>query len=76
MASYRDLLVWQKAMEMTKEMTKEIYLLVKKLPKEETYVLSDQMSGGVDPIEYIRRAAPLCRFPGQQHGKRQRCRQL
>lgn len=39
MASYRELLVWQKSMEMTKE----IYLLVKKLPKEETYALSDQM---------------------------------
>lgn len=36
----------------------------------------DETSGGVDPIEYIRWAAPLCRFPGQQHGKRQRCRQL
>ena len=39
MASYRELLVWQKSMEMVKE----IYSLVKKLPKEEIYALSDQM---------------------------------
>ena len=38
-SSYKDLLVWQKAMELTTE----IYGLVKKLPKEETYALSDQM---------------------------------
>ena len=36
---YRDLIVWQKAMELVKE----TYILVKKLPKEETYALSDQM---------------------------------
>ena len=39
MASYRDLTVWQKAMDLTTE----IYKLTKKLPKEETYALSDQM---------------------------------
>jgi len=37
--SYRDLLVWQKSMKLAKV----IYFLVKKLPKEETYSLSDQM---------------------------------
>ncbi|MBR4804603.1 MAG: four helix bundle protein [Bacteroidales bacterium] len=37
--SYKDLLVWQKAMEITKE----VYLLVKVLPKEETFALSDQI---------------------------------
>ena len=36
---YRELIVWQKSMELVKE----IYCLVKKLPKEETYSLSDQM---------------------------------
>lgn len=36
---YRDMIVWQKAMELVKE----IYILVKNLPKEETYALSDQM---------------------------------
>ena len=36
---YRDLIVWQKAMELVKE----TYILVKNLPKEETYALSDQM---------------------------------
>ena len=36
---YKELIVWQKSMELVKE----IYSLVKKLPKEETYSLSDQM---------------------------------
>ena len=39
MVSYKDLIVWQKGMELVEE----IYTLVKKLPKEETYALSDQM---------------------------------
>ena len=38
-SDYRDLLVWQKAMDLTIE----IYSIVKLLPKEETYALSDQM---------------------------------
>ena len=38
-SSYRELTVWQKAMELAEE----VYRLVKKLPKEETYALSDQM---------------------------------
>jgi len=37
--NYRELNVWQKAMDLTAE----IYMLAKKLPKEETYALSDQM---------------------------------
>ena len=37
--SYRDLLVWQKAMELVAE----VYRVVKKLPREEQYALSDQM---------------------------------
>lgn len=36
---YKDLIVWQKAMEATAE----VYNLAKLLPKEETYALSDQM---------------------------------
>ena len=36
---YKELMVWQKSMELVKE----IYLSVRKLPKEETYSLSDQM---------------------------------
>ena len=39
MASYRELIVWQKAMELVEE----VYRLVKRLPREETYALSDQM---------------------------------
>ena len=37
--SYRDLSVWQKSMELTVE----TYKLVKLLPKEEIYALSDQI---------------------------------
>ena len=39
MASYKELRVWQKAMNLVIE----TYKLCKYLPKEETYVLSDQM---------------------------------
>jgi four helix bundle protein len=38
-SSYQGLIVWQKAMELTVE----IYKTIKKLPKEETYSLCDQM---------------------------------
>ena len=37
--SYKQLIIWQKAMDLVVE----VYDLVKKLPKEETYSLSDQM---------------------------------
>ena len=37
--SYQNLIVWQKAMDLTTE----IYRLTKKLPREETYALADQM---------------------------------
>lgn len=36
---FKDLIVWQKAMELVAE----VYLLVKILPKEELYSLSDQI---------------------------------
>ena len=36
---FKDLTVWQKAMELVAE----VYLLVKKLPKEELFALSDQI---------------------------------
>ena len=36
---YRDLIVWQKAMDLVEE----IYALTKLLPKTETYALTDQM---------------------------------
>lgn len=39
MNSYRDLIVWQRGMNVVEE----VYTLIKKLPKDETYVLSDQM---------------------------------
>lgn len=44
--SYKDFKVWQKAMDLTVE----IYKLVKLLPKEETYALSDQMRRAVVSI--------------------------
>lgn len=37
--NFKDLIVWQKAMELAEE----VYQLVKKLPKEELFALSDQM---------------------------------
>ncbi len=39
MKDYKDLLVWNKSIEFVTD----IYALVKFLPKEETYALSDQM---------------------------------
>ena len=36
---YKDLIVWQKAMELTTE----IYRLTKKLPKDELYALTNQL---------------------------------
>jgi four helix bundle protein len=44
--NYKDLSVWQKAMNLTEE----IYRLVKFLPREETYSLSDQMRRAVVSI--------------------------
>ena len=38
-SEFRDLKVWQKAMDLAEE----VYTLVKYLPREETYSLSDQM---------------------------------
>ena len=35
---YKDLIVWQRSMELAEE----VYRLVKKLPKEELFALSDQ----------------------------------
>jgi len=43
---YRDLLVWQKAMDLVVE----IYRLISGFPKEEKYVLSDQMRRAVISI--------------------------
>ena len=36
---YKDLIVWQRSMELAEE----VYRLVKKLPKEELFALSDQI---------------------------------
>ena len=43
---HKDLIVWQKAMDLLVE----VYHLVKKLPKEELYALSDQMRRAVVSI--------------------------
>ena len=45
-SNYKELKVWQKAMDLTVE----VYKLVKHLPKEETYALSDQMRRAVVSI--------------------------
>jgi len=37
--NYQDLIVWQKAMELAEI----VYVLARKLPKEELFALSDQM---------------------------------
>ncbi len=39
MTDYRSLTVWKKSIELAEQ----VYLLVRLLPREETYVLSDQM---------------------------------
>jgi len=44
--SFRDLRVWQ----MSITLTGEVYRLLKKLPKEELYALSDQMKRGAVSI--------------------------
>ena len=46
MNGYKDLILWQKSMDLVDE----IYKLVKLLPKEETYALSDQMRRAVVSI--------------------------
>ncbi|MBR2085469.1 MAG: four helix bundle protein [Muribaculaceae bacterium] len=42
-SEFRDLIVWQKAMDLAVE----VYAIVKFLPKEETYALSDQIRRAV-----------------------------
>ena len=46
MSHYKELTVWQKSMNLVVE----VYRLVKKLPKEELYALSDQMRRAVVSI--------------------------
>ena len=43
---FKDLIVWQKAMDLVVE----VYNLVKKLPKEEQFAFSDQMRRAVISI--------------------------
>ena len=46
MNSYQDLEVWKKSMELVKE----VYSILRLLPKEETYALADQMRRSVISI--------------------------
>jgi len=46
MSDYKDLQVWQESMNLVEE----VYKLVKLLPKEETYALSDQLRRAVVSI--------------------------
>ena len=45
-SNFRNLTVWQKAMDLTVE----IYKLIKNLPKEETFALSDQIRRAAESI--------------------------
>jgi four helix bundle protein len=44
--SFKDLIVWQKSIDFVAS----VYILVKQLPKEETYALSDQLRRAVVSI--------------------------
>ena len=46
MTNYQDLIVWKKSMELTEK----VYKLIRFLPKEEMYALSDQMRRAVVSI--------------------------
>ena len=72
---YRELIVWQKAMQLVPE----VYRLVKQLPAEERYALSDQLRRAVvsipaEPPSRKRRwqlRSPISRLPsGWQGGKK------
>jgi len=45
-SDFRELIVWQKAMELAVE----VYSMVKLLPRDDTFVLSDQMRRAVVSI--------------------------
>ena len=45
-SNYQDLIIWQKSMELAKK----VYVVVKLLPKEELYALSDQIRRSVVSI--------------------------
>ena len=46
MGDYRDLLVWQRSMELVKQ----VYIATKQLPKEELFVLTSQLRRAVNSI--------------------------
>jgi len=58
--SYRDLKVWQKAIELVPR----IYELIRSLPREETYALADQIRRAVVSI-----AANIAEGQARQHTK-------
>ena len=58
--SYRELIAWQKAMDLVPL----VYALVKRLPKEENYALGDQMRRAVISV-----AANIAEGQGRQHPK-------
>lgn len=71
MEAYRDLIVWQKSLCLVEE----IYRLVKLLPKEEQYALSDQMRRAAVsiPSKYSRGSGKAFRkgfYPFFDHSKR------
>jgi len=58
--SYRDLKVWQQAIDLVPE----VYQLLRKLPKEENYALADQIRRAVVSI-----AANIAEGQARQHTK-------
>lgn len=72
MKNYKELIVWQKSMKAASE----VYVLVKKLPKEELFGLSDQMRRCAVSIPsniaegQARTSAEFVRFIGFAQGSR------
>jgi len=60
MASYRDLIVWQRAMEMVPA----VYLVVRRLPPSERYALGNQLCRAAISV-----AANIAEGQARQHGK-------
>lgn len=72
---YKDLIMWQKSMTLAEE----TYAIVKLLPKEETYALSDQMRRAAVSVpsniaEGYQREVGWLHKELSEHGARLECR--
>ena len=63
-SEFRDLKVWQKAMDLAEE----VYILVKYLPREETYSLSDKCVEPLYLFHQISRKAKVGSQPKNSFG--------